>query len=263
MEHKIELQDLNFFTKIINGELVSFKRGSDEFIHQKGNKGWRNSDDEMFPIIGPTSKNNFIVTTKKGEAVLDQHGLLRELEYSLISSDKNSAFFTKSYKKNTLIKNSKFPKKSHKEYLFWTYDFIFKKKFILKKNTLKIDFIVESEKGMPFMLGYHPAFLLSGSGMDTLKTTSEEIKLNDVLIAGASAYPVLNKNKIILNSVDKSSLEISTTGFHNFMLWTEVNNMICIEPVTQYTSFVDHKNLDKNMQLSEGKNNFSIEIKIL
>ncbi len=153
MEHKIELQDLNFFTKIINGELVSFKRGSDEFIHQKGNKGWRNSDDEMFPIIGPTSKNNFIVTTKKGEAVLDQHGLLRELEYSLISSDKNSAFFTKSYKKNTLIKNSKFPKKSHKEYLFWTYDFIFKKKFILKKKYFKNRFYCRVRKRNAFYVG--------------------------------------------------------------------------------------------------------------
>tara|TARA_R110001632_G_scaffold47202_2_gene119561 strand:+ start:1688 stop:2479 length:792 start_codon:yes stop_codon:yes gene_type:complete len=263
MKHKIELQDASFFTKIVNGELVSFKKDEDEFIHQKGNKGWRNSDDEMFPIIGPTSKNDFIVSTKKGDAILDQHGLLRELEYSLVSSDKNSVCFTKIYKKNTLIKNSKFPKKSSKEHVFWTYDFIFKKKFTLKNNVLKIDFIIESEKGMPFMLGYHPAFLLSGSGVETLNTASEKINLEDVLSVGANAYPVLNTNKIVLNTVDRGNVEISTTGFHNFMLWTEVNNMICIEPITHYTSFIDHKHLGKNMQLSEGKNSFSVEIKIL
>ena len=72
----------------------------------------------MFPVIGPTAKNNFRVHTKNGDAILDQHGLLRELEYSLVSSDENSAKFIKKYKKNTLINNSKFPKKSTEENLF-------------------------------------------------------------------------------------------------------------------------------------------------
>ncbi len=104
---------------IEKGELISFQKDNKEYIHQKGNKGWRNSDDEMFPIIGPTSKNNFRVHTKNGDAIQDQHGLLRELEYTLISSDENSANFIKKYKKNTLINNSKFPKKSTEENLFW------------------------------------------------------------------------------------------------------------------------------------------------
>ncbi len=60
---------------IEKGELISFQHNNHEYIHQKGNKGWRNSDDEMFPVIGPTSKNNFIVHTKNGDAILDQHGL--------------------------------------------------------------------------------------------------------------------------------------------------------------------------------------------
>ena len=248
---------------IEKGELISFQHNNNEYIHQKGNKGWRNSDDEMFPVIGPTAKNNFIVHTKNGDAILDQHGLLRELEYSLVSSHKNSAKFIKKYKKNTQIANSKFPEKSSEEKLFWPFDFTFQKNFTLERDVLNIEFIIESEKGMPFMLGYHPAFLLSDSGEETLKSNGVEITLTDVYKAGSNACPVLNSNKIILKNIHRKDLEITTKGFDNFMLWTEVDNMLCIEPITQYTSYTDQKFSEKNMSLSDGKNIFSVAIKIL
>ena len=221
---------------IEKGELISFQHNNNEYIHQKGNKGWRNSDDEMFPVIGPTAKNNFIVHTKNGDAILDQHGLLRELEYTLVSFDKNSAKFIKKYKKNTQIANSKFPEKSSEEKLFWPFDFTFQKNFTLERDVLNIEFIIESEKGMPFMLGYHPAFLLSDSGEETLESNGVEITLSDVYKAGSNACPVQNSNKIILKNIYRKDLEITTKGFDNFMLWTEVDNMLCIEPITQYTS---------------------------
>ena len=248
---------------IEKGELISFQHNNNEYIHQKGNKGWRNSDDEMFPVIGPTAKNNFIVHTKNGDAILDQHGLLRELEYSLVSFDKNSAKFIKKYKKNTQIANSKFPEKSSEEKLFWPFDFTFQKNFTLEKDVLNIEFIIESEKGMPFMLGYHPAFLLSDSGEETLESNGVEITLSDVYKAGSNACPVQNSNKIILKNIYRKDLEITTKGFDNFMLWTEVDNMLCIEPITQYTSYTDQKFSEKNMSLSDGKNIFSVAIKIL
>lgn len=248
---------------IEKGELISFQHNNNEYIHQKGNKGWRNSDDEMFPVIGPTAKNNFIVHTKNGDAILDQHGLLRELEYSLVSFDKNSAKFIKKYKKNTQIANSKFPEKSSEEKLFWPFDFTFQKNFTLERDVLNIEFIIESEKGMPFMLGYHPAFLLSDSGEETLESNGVEITLTDVYKAGSNACPVQNSNKIILKNIHRKDLEITTKGFDNFMLWTEVDNMLCIEPITQYTSYTNQKFSEKNMSLSDGKNIFSVAIKIL
>jgi len=248
---------------IEKGELIRFTKDNLEYIHKKGNKGWRNSDDEMFPVIGPTSKNNFRVHTKNGDAILDQHGLLRELEYSLVSSNENFAKFIKGYKKNTQITNSKFPEKSSEEKLFWPFDFTFQKNFTLENSVLKIEFIIESEKGMPFMLGYHPAFLLSDSGKETLESNGTEITLADVYKAGSNAFPVLNSNKIILKNINKKNLEITTKGFDNFMLWTEVDNMLCIEPITQYTSYTDQKFSEENMSLSKAKNIFSVAIKIL
>ena len=72
---------------IDHGELVSYSFFGEELIHQKGDRGWRNADTEMFPIIGPTEANNFRVKTDRGEAIQDQHGLLRELTYKVLNTD--------------------------------------------------------------------------------------------------------------------------------------------------------------------------------
>lgn len=263
MNSLVYLKNNNCTVIIEKGELVSFKKDGVEYIHQKGSKGWRNSDIEMFPIIGPTSKNKYTVHTKKGDAIQDQHGLLRELEYVLISSTEKTGHFIKEYQKNKKIRNSKFPEKSIEKDLSWPFDFTFEKKFHLEKNTLKIDFIITSNKGMPYMLGYHPAFLLSNSGEETLIVNGKKITLSEIQEAGHNAYPVLNTEKIVLKNINRSHLEISTTGFQNFMLWTQVENMLCIEPITQYTSYTDQKFSEDNMRLSEGKNNFSFKVKIL
>lgn len=259
----IILENKTSSATIDNGELISFKMNAVEYIHQKGSKGWRKSDDEMFPIIGPTSKNNFVVHTKKGDGIQDQHGLLRELPYSLISSDASSALFSKTYLKNTPVKNSKFPEKSTAEYLTWPFDFIFEKKFVLEDGLLIINFTIKSEKNMPFMLGYHPAFLLSNFGKETFVANGVTHTLEDVYKAGSNAFPILNTNTILLKNIEKNNIQISTTGFNNFMLWTEVNNMVCIEPITQYTSYTNQKFSEENMSLSSGKNTFSVALKVL
>ncbi|MBU3011442.1 aldose 1-epimerase [Polaribacter vadi] len=263
MDSIVFLNDLNSSVSIEKGELISYQKDNQEYIHQKGNKGWRKSDDEMFPVIGPTAKNNFRVHTKNGDAIQDQHGLLREMDYELISADKTSANFIKKYKKDTEIKNSKFPEKSTEEFLKWPFNFTFEKNFKLENDVLTIDFIITSDENMPFMLGYHPAFLLSDTGTETLETGDEKITLADIYKAGSNAFPVLGTDKIILKNTIKNDVEITTDGFNNFMLWTEVDNMLCIEPITQYTSYTDQKFSEENMTLSKGKNNFSVTIKVL
>ncbi|MBG7611964.1 aldose 1-epimerase [Polaribacter sp. BAL334] len=259
----IQIKNSKSAIAIDEGELVSYVFDGQEYIHQKGNKGWRKSDDEMFPIIGPTEKNDFVVHTKNGDAIQDQHGLLRELNYYLLSESENQVKFIKNYKKNTWVKNSKYPSKSTEEFLYWPFDFTFEKKFTLQNDSLVIDFTIQSEEGMPFMLGYHPAFLLSDTGEETLMANNQKITLTDVLNAGSNAFPVLNSDEIVLINNHKKNLQIITKGFHNFMLWTEVKNMLCIEPITQYTSYTNQVFSEENMKLSKGINNFSVTLKVL
>ncbi|MFZ3273536.1 MAG: aldose 1-epimerase [Lutibacter sp.] len=253
--------DKNFIVKIDQGELVSFLKNKEELIHQKGQPGWRNSDTEMFPVIGPTEVNDFMVTTPKGKAIQDQHGLLRELTYTLMESGENFAVFQKDYAANTLVKNSKFPEKSPEEKLSWPYDFRFKKVYELSNDSLKITFEIEAEKGMPFMLGYHPAFKLSGDYSEICKTKTQEISLQKIMDGGSTAYPVLNTQEIKLIKNKGYNISIKTKGFDNFMLWTEVPNMLCIEPITAYPYTKDEPPLsEKLFSVSNGKDSFEAVI---
>lgn len=249
--------------KIDKGELISYQKNDVEYIHQKENNGWNNSDTEMFPVIGPTLKNNHIVSTKKGNAILDQHGLLREFEYDLICNHQKLAIFRKSYQKNTFLKNRKFPNKSSEEYVFWPYDFSFQKKFKLTNDALEITFEINSEKKMPYMLGYHPAFKLSGKEKERLKSPTKEYVLKNVFDAGSDALPILNTNEIVLHHSEKKDVKISTQGFSHFMLWTEVNNMLCIEPITHFPNLSTQKYSEENMLLNSGKDCYSVLISIL
>lgn len=245
---------------IDHGELVSYSFFGEELIHQKGDRGWRNADTEMFPIIGPTEANNFRVATERGEAIQDQHGLLRELKYEVLEEDSSSVIYLKSYIKNTKVKNSKYPDKSTEANLFWPYDFKFKKSFKLSDKGLAVSFEVATEKGMPFMLGYHPAFRLSGTSNETLSVHDSIITLQEVLDVGSIAYKVLDSDEILLNKPHGCDIKLKTKGFNNFMLWTEVSNMICIEPITAYP-YSGAKNLSDNLfQTSAEPTFFSLEI---
>ena len=253
---KLKLHDQ--LVKIDEGELVGYSAEGHEYIHQKGSPGWRNSDTEMFPIIGPTNEANFRVTTPKGAAVQDQHGLLREMANQLVSQTETKAIFRKQYVSGTPIKNSKYPSKSTEEYLSWPYNFEFTKSFEILENGLRIQFKITAEEGMPFMLGYHPAFKLT-SERASIKTAERTIALQEVLDVGSRALPVMNCNSLTL--VDVGELIIKTEGFGNFMLWTEVPNMLCIEPITFYPYAVSQKKLHSGFQpVNRSENIFSVII---
>lgn len=227
----VKLSYKNQEVVIDQGELVSYRVDGYEFIHQKGQPGWRNSDTEMFPIIGPTNEAGYRVHVPRGNAILDQHGLLRELEYELIDSSDTAAHYSKNYQRGEVVMNSKYPEKSTAQRLIWPFAFQFDKHFKLGPEGLKISFNVSGEHDMPFMLGYHPAFKLR-LAQPTVKTEDKVISLQEIIDVGSRALEVANCDTITLN--DEKELRIETEGFGHFMLWTEVENMVCIEPITFY-----------------------------
>src|SRR5680860_237894 len=157
------------------------------------------------------------------------------------------------------VKNSKYPEKSNREYLFWTYDFGFQKQFLLTESGLEITFIVSGERDSPFMLGYHPAFKLYSENAQIV-TGEKTISLEEILAVGNRAFEVPDCNEILLK--DKKQLRIKTEGFGNFMLWTEVPNMVCIEPITFYPYSVEQRNLHEGFQyLEDGAKTFKVWIK--
>ncbi len=216
---------------IDQGELISFFFKGHELIHQKGSPGWKHSDTEMFPIIGPTEGAGYRVQVSRGNAMQDQHGLLRELSYQLLETSDTKAVYQKSYDAGSVVPNSKYPDRSRLQFMMWPYSFTFRKGYQLDKEGLRLHFEVEGEPDMPYMLGYHPAFKLH-SEAPIVQAGEKEIHLKDILEAGSRALEVSTCHELIIR--DQVNVNIKTKGFENFMLWTEVPNMLCVEPVTFY-----------------------------
>jgi len=249
------LQKGDLSLRVEAGELVSFQQAGHEFIHQKGNPGWRSADTEMFPIIGPTNEAGFQVQVPRGSALLDQHGHLREMDYELSQQMEDTLVYRKAYQAGTPIKNSKYPEKSKRQWLVWPYSFVFEKRFHLAEDHLEITFLIDAEKDMPFMLGYHPAFLLTTDKSQVL-VGDRSISLEEVLAVGSRALEVPETSEIVLR--DARDLKITSKGFGHFMLWTEVKNMICVEPISFYPYAVNQANLHEGFQYSQGIQEFQV-----
>jgi len=246
---------------IHNGELCSYQVTGYELMHQKGSPGWGHSDTEMFPIIGPTKEANYRVQVPKGNAILDQHGLLRELSYEHLHSTDTEAVFNKTYKAGTLVQNSKYPEKSTARLLIWPYDFHFTKSFRLTDTGLEISFAVTGDKDMPYMIGYHPAFKLRTKEAE-VQTESTSYSLQEIMAAGDRAVEVANTSVVILK--DEKQIRLTAKGFGHFMLWSPAVNMICLEPVSFYPYGVAQPFLHEGFTyLNETEAQFVIHIGIM
>ncbi|NNC34727.1 MAG: aldose 1-epimerase [Croceitalea sp.] len=257
MSSILTLQDGNQIVRIDEGELVSYQVEGHEFIHQKGAPGWGSSDTEMFPIIGPVNEAAYQVQVSKGSAIQDQHGLLRLLRYDNILAASTKASFKKEYKAGTPVLNKKYPDKSPKKYLMWPFSFSFEKTYELTASGLEIIFTINGEHDMPYMLGYHPAFKLT-TAHPIIKSDKANITLAEVLAVGSRALEISDCHKIVL--LDQKELTITTEGFKHFMCWTEVPNMVCLEPITFYPYAVKQDQLHKGFDYLNGESKYKVSL---
>lgn len=252
---------------IHDGQLRSLKNGKLEFMHHPDEPGWRKSDDEMFPVVGATQKYNYRIETPKGEAILDQHGLLRELDWQIIEQSQERLLLRKSYTAGTRLGNSKYPGRSPEASVSWPYDFSVEKEIeLVDEKKLQITFTVEAESGMPFQFGYHPAFKIEPkrSGVHVI-CHDEEHSLEEIMKAGAAAFPLMNSPKLRLQDGAGRKLQLQTQGFGHFMCWTEVTNMLCVEPVTHYPAETDLSLFEKHaLRIPEkGVSELSLSLQLL
>jgi len=85
--------------------------------------------------------------------------------------------------------------------------------------------------------------------------------LQQILAVGSRAFEVPNHNSITLK--DEKTLTIETEGFGHFMCWTEVENMVCIEPITFYPYAVRQADIHEGFQFLEGSTHFRVFLKPL
>ncbi len=227
----IQLENGAMRAAILNGEVVSLSRDGHEYLHAPTEPGWSHSDTEMFPVIGPTAQTAYRVQVPKGNAIQDQHGLLRELEYTPEEQSDTHVLLVKEYVAGTPVPNSKFPERSTARLLIWPYSFRFEKRVELHSDTLHVSFKIRGDRDMPYMLGYHPAFRITGPGA-RVKTCHGEVSIEEVMAAGDRALEVADCDSLVLQQ--DRPIRISCRGFGHFMLWSPDPGMLCMEPVTFY-----------------------------
>ena len=234
-----------------NGELVSFSNGPTEFMHGGGKiaatktdadkKGWQHSELLMFPIAGPA--DDFMYQLDSTTSPMDQHGASRYLPFVVRTSSVNSISFVQEYTADTPVLNGKYqPDNGKPQFISMPASYRLEKTFTLEEDRLVVDISITntSDKTIPYMLGWHPAFKVIGDPKaGKLVAPDAEVSLEHILnaktrgedaekIEGASSMMYLNEDLGI-------SLEVSTTGFRHMMLWSPSpdSGMFCIEPLTR------------------------------
>jgi galactose mutarotase-like enzyme len=240
--------------KHIGAELCSLKDSRNkEYIWNGNPLFWGKHSPVLFPIIGTLKNNSYQYNGI--EYQMSRHGFAREMDFELIDRKENSATFSLKSTDETLKK--------------YPFDFELHLIYTLENNSLKIEYKVfnTNDKKMPFSIGAHPAFDLSGDfeNYSLLFEKEEPVHyylLEDGLISNSTNELPLDKNELQLNYTlfendalvfkkitsksitilenSKPFLKVRYSDFPDLGIWTPPNApFICIEPWFGYSDTVD------------------------
>lgn len=267
----------------LGAELTSLRDDSQrEYIWQADPEYWAKHSPVLFPIVGTLKNNTYLFNGKSYN--LPRHGFAREKEFTVKAQTDTSIVFS-------LLADEK----SLEAYPF---RFELEITYALEEKTLRIDYRISnlSEGTMPFSIGAHPAFALSGDFSNySLKFSQPEspayslLDGNGLVSKDKNLLPIENgilslnyglfeNDALIFKTLESRSLEILENdipileiGFEKFPhlgLWTMQNApFLCIEPWQGYADVSDHNGniSDKEgiINLPEGKDyNLGFSIKI-
>lgn len=262
-------------------ELNSLKKENRDYIWEGNPEFWGKHSPILFPIVGTLKENSYEYKGEKFE--LSRHGFARDQEFKVIESSENKAVFLLSSSEETL-----------KVYPF---EFELQVIYTLEENQLQIQYKVKnnSSSSMPFSIGGHPAFALSGNFEDyslrfEKQETLQSFTLENDLVSDKTNtfelkekqfplnYACFENDALIFKTMESKSIEIlenqkpllrfKFNDFPNFGIWTKVNApFICLEPWLGYSdTFKANGNLfDKEGSIALEENatfdaHFDVEI---
>lgn len=270
-------------TAIINhfgAELISLRtKENKEYIWEGNPEFWGKHSPILFPIVG-TLKNNYYLFNGV-EYHLSRHGFARDLKFELIEIKDRSATFSIQSSEETLK----------------TYPFKFELQicYSLDKNKLNIDYKVINKNDliMPFSIGAHPAFALSGnfesySIVFEQEETLEYYLLENDLVSNTTKkleadskriplnYELFNNDALIFKSIKSNSLtllekskpmiKVCFEDFPNLGIWTKKNApFLCIEPWFGYSDTEENSGTifeKEGIQILEGNKTFNSKFSI-
>lgn len=270
-------------TAIINhlgAELISLKtKENKEYIWEGNPEFWGKHSPILFPIVGTLKKNAYHY--KGVEYHLSRHGFARDMEFELIQNNDNSAVFSIQFSKETL-----------KVYPF---EFELQIIYTLEAKSLSIQYKVinKNKTQIPFSIGAHPAFALSGdfekysihfdqeealeyyllendlvsNTTKKLEANSKPIPLNYELFDNdALIFKSIKSNSLTLLKNSKPMIKVRFEDFPNLGIWTKKNApFLCIEPWFGYSDTEESSgNIfeKEGIQILEGNKTFNSKFSI-
>lgn len=273
----------SFLTATINSfgaELSSLENTAGiEYIWEGSPDFWGKHSPILFPIVG-TLKNNSYQYNEK-EYHLSRHGFARDMDFELVDQKENSVTFSLQSSEETLE----------------AYPFIFELQisYALYNNSLSIEYKVinNGKSQMPFSIGAHPAFALTGNFEDysiefekeesleyyllendlisnqtkTLEVQKKLIPLNYQLFKNdALIFKTLESKSLTILKSNNQFLKVSFKDFPSLGIWTKMNApFLCIEPWFGYSDTNENSgNLfeKEGIQVLEENKTFQAEFSI-
>lgn len=268
--------------KHLGAELFSLKSNQNkEYIWEGKPAFWGKHSPILFPIVGSLKNNSYQYDGK--EYHLSRHGFAREMKFELIEKTVESATFS-------LVSTIETKK-------VYPFDFELQLCYSLEENKLNIDYKVINKNDfvMPFAIGAHPAFALSGDFENySLEFQQDEIlkyhlleeglisnSANEILLKNSQLalnYQLFENDALVFKTIQSKSitilknvnplLKVNFSDFPNLGIWTVQNApFLCIEPWFGYSDTLekyDDFSKKEGIQLLEKNevfnSNFNIEI---
>ncbi len=150
MDYVLKNKDLTVTISDRGAELRSVKStDGHEYMWSADARYWSSTSPILFPLCGRILDGKYTYLGK--EYSMGAHGFARKSAFEVISASDTSITFRLTENEETL-----------KEYPF---NFELTASFILEKNSLSADITVKNtdKKILPYMLGWHPGFVLEGN----------------------------------------------------------------------------------------------------
>jgi len=94
-----------------------------------------------------------------------------------------------------------------------------------------------------------------------VEANGQQISLAEILAVGNRAFEIQDCTYLVLH--DEKIVKLKSSGFRHFMCWTEVSNMICLEPITFYPYAVAQEDLHDGFDAIEGgEKTYSLRISV-
>jgi len=277
---KISNSNLTVLIKHHGAELCSLKNKENrEYIWGGNPDFWGKHSPVLFPIVGTLKNNSYQYNDR--EFHLSRHGFARDMVFKLIEKTENSAVFSILSSEETL-----------KVYPF---EFELQIIYTLEENSLSIQYKVinKSKTQMPFSIGAHPAFALSGKfenysiafekeepleyfllENDLISNKTKKLKVNNKRIPltyqlfenDALIFKTFKSNSLTILENENPVLRVNFKDFPNLGIWTKKDApFLCIEPWFGYSDTEDSSgNLfeKEGIQILEENKTFNSEFSI-